>query len=187
MKDKRYFIGAVMLAAGVLLASAQVAGEARFEFPTTGVSATGGALLLAIDDALLPLRANLCYYLSRPSIRREPVVEPSRNNPAAPDHLAAHFWSAPLVVPAGGLRVVLNAQGARGIRVELADARFAPVARFSAESSGSAAADGLESVVTWPAGGLGALGGRTVRLRIRMRKEDGVEPRLYAVYLRPGL
>jgi hypothetical protein len=40
--------------------------------------------------------------------------------------------------------------------------------------------------VVWPGGGLGALAGRTVRLRIRMRKESGVEPRLYAVYLHPA-
>src|SRR5262245_687124 len=104
MRDKRDFIATVVLAAGVLVASAQAAGGVRFEFPTTGVSATGGALLLAIDDVLLPLRANLCYYLTRPSIRREPVVEPSRDNPAAPDHLAAHFYGS-VLAEAGKFRM----------------------------------------------------------------------------------
>jgi hypothetical protein len=96
MKDKRCFIATVVVFAGVLAGSGRAAGETRFEFPTTGVNATGSALLLAIDDVLLPLRASLCYYLSRPSIRREPVIEPSRTNKAAPDHLAAHFYGSVL-------------------------------------------------------------------------------------------
>src|SRR5213593_923488 len=70
--------------------------SARFEFPTTGVSADGGALLLAIADVLLPLRYNLCYYLSQPEVRTEPVVKPGRENPAAPDFLAAHFYGTVL-------------------------------------------------------------------------------------------
>ncbi|PYV07494.1 MAG: hypothetical protein DMG07_28665, partial [Acidobacteria bacterium] len=68
----------------------------RFEFPTTGASADGNALLLAIDDILLPLRYNLCYYLTRPEIHPEPVLTPSRENPTAPDFLAAHFYGAVL-------------------------------------------------------------------------------------------
>jgi hypothetical protein len=72
------------------------------------------------------------------------------------------------------------------MRVDVADSSFAPLVRFSADAAGGAGADGLNSPVTWPGGNLGALAGRTVRLRIRMRKENGVEPRLYAVYLRPG-
>jgi hypothetical protein len=102
MKPKVY-IAAVMLIAG-LAGSGRAAGETRFEFPTTGVTATGGALLLAIDDVMLPLRDSLCYYLSRPSIRREPVIEPSRTNKAAPDYLAAHFYGS-VLAEAGKFRM----------------------------------------------------------------------------------
>src|SRR5207249_4858044 len=43
-----------------------------------------------------PLRYNLCYYLSQPADRTEPVVKPGRENPAAPDFLAAHFYGTVL-------------------------------------------------------------------------------------------
>src|SRR5688572_12759639 len=104
MKPRRYIIAAVVLIAGVLAGTGQAAGETRFEFPTTGVNATGGALLLAIDDVLLPLRDSLCYYLSRPSIRRQPVIEPSLTNKTAPDHLAAHFYGS-VLAEAGKFRM----------------------------------------------------------------------------------
>ena len=42
-------------------------------------------MLLAIDDASLPLRSNLCYYLTKPSVRQEPVLTPSRDDPDAPE------------------------------------------------------------------------------------------------------
>ena len=93
-------------------------------------------------------------------------------------------WSAPVVVPAGDCGLRSTARARAGMRVDIADARFSPLARFSAAAAGSVAADGLESAVTWPGGGLGDSRGAPVRLRVRMRKESGVEPRLYAVYLR---
>ena len=34
-------------------------------------------LLLAIDDVSLPLRKNVCLYLSKPVVRAAPVLEPS--------------------------------------------------------------------------------------------------------------
>jgi hypothetical protein len=33
--------------------------------------------LLAIDDVSLPLRKNVCRYLGKPTVRREPVLAPS--------------------------------------------------------------------------------------------------------------
>jgi len=67
-----------------------------FRFPTTGVGCDRRALLLAIDDVLLPMRRGLCYYLSKPSVRAEPVLLPSHENPAAPDSHAAHFYGTVL-------------------------------------------------------------------------------------------
>lgn len=56
----------------------------------------GQTLLLAIDDHLLPLRRHLCHYLTKPTVRREPVLAPTRDNPLAPDTLAAHFYGTVL-------------------------------------------------------------------------------------------
>jgi len=46
--------------------------------------------LLAIDNESLPLRRNLCLYLSKPQVRAGPVLAPERGNPDAPDNAAAH-------------------------------------------------------------------------------------------------
>ncbi len=77
-----------------------VAGESPgapgFRFPGTGERVRGQAIFLAIDDVALPLRRNLCLYLSKPKIRKEPVLTPSRDNPNAPDFMAAQFYGAVL-------------------------------------------------------------------------------------------
>ena len=52
----------------------------------------GRLLMLAIDDHLLPFKRNLCYYLSKPRVRKEPVLSPNRDNPSAPDHLVSNFY-----------------------------------------------------------------------------------------------
>ena len=70
--------------------------QPAFEFPATGVAARGNAVLLAIDDMLLPLRHGVCDYLSKPTVRREPVLTPSRDNKAAPDHFGTHFYGSVL-------------------------------------------------------------------------------------------
>lgn len=72
------------------------AGARDFHFPSTGVSVEGRALLLAIDDQLLPLRENMVEYLSKPAVRAEPVLAPSKDDPLAPDQVAAHFYGAVL-------------------------------------------------------------------------------------------
>lgn len=51
---------------------------------------------LAIDDVSLPLRKNLCLYLSKPTVRLEPVLLPSLIEGNAPDNLAAHFYGTVL-------------------------------------------------------------------------------------------
>ena len=52
--------------------------------------------MLAIDDVSLPLRKNLCLYLSKPTVRREPVLAPSPVESNAPDNLATHFYGTVL-------------------------------------------------------------------------------------------
>jgi hypothetical protein len=55
-----------------------------------------GITLLAIDDVSLPLRKNVCLYLNKPTVRREPVLTPSPVDSRAPDNLAAHFYGTVL-------------------------------------------------------------------------------------------
>jgi len=52
--------------------------------------------LLAIDDLSLPLRKNVCLYLSKPKVRPEPVLAPSPLESNAPDNLATHFYGTVL-------------------------------------------------------------------------------------------
>ena len=52
--------------------------------------------LLAIDDISLPFRKNVCLYLSKPAVRREPVLAPSPLGSGAPDDAAAHFYGTVL-------------------------------------------------------------------------------------------
>jgi len=58
--------------------------------------ANGNALLLAIDDASLPVKENLCYYLSKPTVRGEPVLMPGPRDSNAPDNIAAMFYGTVL-------------------------------------------------------------------------------------------
>src|ERR1700722_19501811 len=53
-------------------------------------------VLLAIDDYSLPLKENLCYYLSQPTVRANPVLTPSRDNPHATDTTGADFYGTVL-------------------------------------------------------------------------------------------
>jgi hypothetical protein len=69
----------------------EAAGNA-FYFPSTGVSVPKQALLLGIDDYLLPLRENIGTYLSTPTYRQEPVLSPSKADATAPDSVASHFY-----------------------------------------------------------------------------------------------
>ncbi len=53
-------------------------------------------LLLAIDERAFPLRENLALYLTKPAIRRDPVLFPS-SDPAAPDSMATHLYGTVLL------------------------------------------------------------------------------------------
>ena len=101
-----------------------------------------------------------------------------------PDRTKGCVWSAPLRVPEKGLQVVLNADGARGMKIELADAQFNLIGDYSADLAGVAEGDiGLDLPVTWPSGDLAAVAGNTVRMRITLQKSGDSNPRLYAIYL----
>ena len=91
------FFAAFMLIAGSTLAGETSDSGTGFHFPATGIDVVGQAVLLAIDDVSLPLKQNVSYYLSKPKVRKEPVLAPSRDNPQAPDHLAAHFYGSVLL------------------------------------------------------------------------------------------
>ena len=68
----------------------------EFTFPATGIQ-TPQATLLAVDDVSLPLRRNLCYHLSKPTLRAEPVLSPNLEDRNAPDHIATHFYGTVLL------------------------------------------------------------------------------------------
>jgi len=75
------------------------AAAARAEAPAAvaiGEYAGPKAALLAIDNYSLPFKSNLCYYLSTPTVRAEPVVSPSRDNPHATDTMAAYCYASVL-------------------------------------------------------------------------------------------
>ena len=53
-------------------------------------------LMLAIDNHYLPFHRHLTQYLSKPRVRKEPVLTPSSDDPIAPDRLAAFFYGTVL-------------------------------------------------------------------------------------------
>lgn len=51
---------------------------------------------LAIDDISLPFSRNVCLYLSKPEVRKEPVLTPSPIESSAPDNQATNFYGTVL-------------------------------------------------------------------------------------------
>jgi len=92
-----------------------------------------------------------------------------------------------VTLPEGGCQLMLNASGAEGMRVAVADERFAPIEDYSGKMSGvPQAADGFDVPVAWPKADLAGLAGRTVRFRIQVKKVGDADLRLYCVYLIPA-
>ncbi|MBN2455955.1 MAG: hypothetical protein JXB29_05380 [Sedimentisphaerales bacterium] len=85
----------IVLATGVCLDAKETSSNS-FTFPSTGITVKDQAVLLAIDDFSLPLKKDLCYYLSKPKIRKDPVLLPSRNDLNAPDFLRTQFYGTVL-------------------------------------------------------------------------------------------
>jgi hypothetical protein len=102
-----------------------------------------------------------------------------------PDQAEGSVWSCPVRLPERGCQVLLNAEDAHAMRVEVSGERFALLPAYSGEECGQAQESGFEAVVNWPAGSLAALEGQTVRFRFHLARSRSAEPRLYAVYLKP--
>ncbi len=92
--------------------------------------------------------------------------------------------SAPITLPAGGGSVMLNADGADHISVEVLDEHFRPLPEFSGAHRGTLRdSGGLDCPVRWARAPLARLAGQTVRLQLLLRRSGNVNPRLYAVYV----
>lgn len=101
----------------------------------------------------------------------------------APDK--GFVWSAPVTLPAGGCEIVLNADHAKQIAVEISDEQFGLLPEYSGAKAGrSSTASGLDCAVAWSQKDLSALGGKTVRFKLNLERGQNAEPRLFAVYLR---
>jgi hypothetical protein len=104
------------------------------------------------------------------------------------DTSTGSVWSCPVTLPEGGCQLMLNASGAEGMRVAVADERFAPIEDYSGKMSGvPQAVGGFDVHVAWPKADLAGLAGRTVRFRIQVKKVGDADPRLYCVYLIPAM
>jgi hypothetical protein len=53
----------------------------EFTFPSTGITVKDKAVLLAIDDYLLPFKRDMCYFISKPNVLKDPIITPDRSNP----------------------------------------------------------------------------------------------------------
>ena len=95
-----------------------------------------------------------------------------------------HVWSAPMTLPARGCRFTVNAERANGLALDIADELFDLLPDHSGDRAGTVDVEsGLDCPVSWPGGDPAALGGRTVRLRVRFERQGADSPRLYAIYL----
>jgi len=105
-----------------------------------------------------------------------------------PEAAEGSICSAAIELPASG-EIVLNADVARAMRVEILSEDFEPLAEFSGANSGTVEQEGgLDCAVRWPKGSLqtlgGPSGGKPVRLRIHLKAMEQQTPRLYAVTIR---
>ena len=103
-----------------------------------------------------------------------------------PDRAEGSVWSAPVRLPEGQPEIVLNADDADTMRVEISDARFGLIPGYSGADSGVVTVEGgLDCPVEWSGEKLAALAGKQVRLRVHLKRREREEPRLYAVYISP--
>lgn len=104
----REMICSVLLTFGVSVFGFAAADDA-FQFPATGVKCAKQAMFLGIDDVSIPLRNNIVLEMSKPKIRPKGVLLPTRDDPTAPDSIAAHFYGTvlhePGITPGSRLRM----------------------------------------------------------------------------------
>ena len=101
-----------------------------------------------------------------------------------PDANEGTVCSAPITLQATGGELTLNADVVEGMSVEVLDEQFRPVPGFSAGRV--VCSDGLDCPVQWDGHALSELGGKIVRMQVRMRRLGDVHPRLYAFYMNPA-
>ena len=65
-------------------------------FPETGIEVGKQAMLLPIDTVSLPFRRRVCLYMTRPEVRREPVLRSSSIDSSCPDNMGANFYGTVL-------------------------------------------------------------------------------------------
>lgn len=100
-------------------------------------------------------------------------------NPGADEGMVC---SAIIELPTADCEIMLNADAARSMHVELMDEHLRPLSEFSGSNSGTLDTDGgLDCRVQWPQGSLASLGGKKVRLGVHLKQYDNNEPRLFAV------
>lgn len=96
------------------------------------------------------------------------------------DETAGSVWTMPVTL-APGATLALNGADLKGVRLEVADAAFHPLAGY--ESGAAAGDDSLSSAVAWDGHALGDLAGRTVRFHLHFDRTAAPNPRVYALYL----
>ncbi|MBP1990113.1 hypothetical protein [Paenibacillus eucommiae] len=102
-----------------------------------------------------------------------------------PEEAKGSLWSVTMIVPDEDWELLLNAEGAQGMRVEISDEKFHLIPQFSGANSGFLELDnGFECPVTWPQGSLRKLAGQSIRLRLHLERTNNSEPRIYALYLK---
>jgi hypothetical protein len=99
-----------------------------------------------------------------------------------PKASAGSVWTAPINFD-GDADLTLNAEGAEGITIEVADAHFHLLEDYSGANAGRCSGNGgLDCPVAWPRGNLAALRGRPIRLLIKLQKSGSIDPRLFGAY-----
>src|SRR5580698_9172838 len=89
MKNRIFLLPALIFIAGAIASPAAESGG-RFRLPAICAPAASRVLLLAIDEQAFPFRQTLALFLTKPVVRREPLLAPSAS-PDAPDNVAVHF------------------------------------------------------------------------------------------------
>lgn len=100
-----------------------------------------------------------------------------------PEMTDGSAWTAPVALPPNA-QLALNADGAEGLRVEIADERFTPLPAYAGAHAGRILVPGgLDCPVAWPGHSLAALAGQTVRFRVTLARGPHPDPRVFALYL----
>lgn len=93
---------------------------------------------------------------------------------------AGALCSAPVVLPASGAELRINADGTAGLSVDLLDERFTPIAGFT--DGQVIGPDGFSCLVRWRDQALKELGGAAIRVQVKLKRTAEAQPRIYALY-----